>query len=225
MTEIALWLIDTRRPASCAAESWQLLDSGERARAARMPPVARERFTVVRGAVRQLVAGRIGVRPAELVWRYGPHGKPEPERGGALRVSWSASEALAVLALAEGRSVGVDVERLHAPRTAERMAARWFPSEEARFVAEPVDPAERAARFTMLWCRREACVKAYGGRLGQSFGVSVGGPSPVPVADPGALGAGPSRLCDVPVAEPFRAAVAALGESPIHVNSLVWKGS
>ncbi|WP_432277559.1 4'-phosphopantetheinyl transferase family protein [Kitasatospora brasiliensis] len=68
-----------------------------------------------------------------------------------------------MLALAEGRPVGVDIERLHVARTAERMAARWFPPEEARFVAEPAEPAERAARFTVLWCRREACVKAYGG--------------------------------------------------------------
>ncbi|WP_147409353.1 4'-phosphopantetheinyl transferase superfamily protein [Kitasatospora xanthocidica] len=223
MTAIDLWLIDTRQPAVPAAELWPLLDPDERARAARMDPGAGERFTVVRGAVRRLVAARLGVPPAALVWRYGPHGKPEPAAAGGLRVSWSASGAFAALALAEGRAVGVDVERLHAPRTAERMAARWFPSEEARFVAEPVEPAERAARFTTLWCRREACVKAYGGRLARSFGVPVGGPSPVLVADPGGLGTGPSRLRDVPVAEPFRAAVAALGESPIHVNCRVWK--
>lgn len=222
MTAVDLWLIDTRQPASAAAGLWRLLAPDERARAARMDPEARHRFTVVRGAVRQLVAARLGVRPAELVWRYGPHGKPEPAEGGGLRVNWSASEAFAALALAERRAVGVDVERLHDPRTAERMAARWFPAEEARFVAEPVEPAERAARFTALWCRREACVKAYGGRLAQSFGVPVSGPSPVLVADPGGLGTGPARLCDVPVAEPFRAAVAALGDSPIHVNSLVW---
>ncbi|MET8544357.1 4'-phosphopantetheinyl transferase superfamily protein [Kitasatospora sp. NPDC004799] len=225
MTAVDLWLIDTRQPPALAAELWRLLDPEERARAARMPPGARERFTVARGAVRQLVAARLGVRPAEPVWRFGPHGKPEPADAGGLRVSWSASDACAVLALAEGRAVGVDVERLHDPRTAERMAARWFPFEEARFVAEPVDPAERAARFTVLWCRREACVKAYGGRLAQSFGVPVGGPSPVLVADPGGLGAGPSRLCDVPVAGPFRAAVATLGDSPIHVNSRLWEPS
>ncbi|MFD4655856.1 4'-phosphopantetheinyl transferase family protein [Kitasatospora sp. NPDC058444] len=222
MTAIDLWLIDTRQPADSIAELWRLLDPDERARASRADPGLRERFTVVRGAVRQLVAARLGVHPTEPVWRYGPNGKPEPAGAGGLRVSWSASGEVAVLALAEGRAVGVDVERLHEPRTAERMAARWFPFEEARFVAEPVDPAERAARFTMLWCRREACVKAYGGRLAQSFGVPVAGSSPVLVADPGGLGAGPSRLCDVPVAGPFRAAVAVLGESSIHVNVREW---
>ncbi|MFH9352288.1 4'-phosphopantetheinyl transferase superfamily protein [Kitasatospora sp. NPDC017646] len=91
-------------------------------------------------------------------------------------MSWSASDALVVLALAEGRSVGVDVGRLGDARLAERMAARWFPFEEARFAAEAAEPAGRSARFTALWCRREACVKAYGGRLAQAPGVSAAGP-------------------------------------------------
>ncbi|MFE4518254.1 4'-phosphopantetheinyl transferase family protein [Kitasatospora sp. NPDC056783] len=223
MTAVDLWLIDTRQPADVTAELSHLLDPVERARVAGAEQEPRERFTVVRGAVRRLVAERLGVRPAGLVWRYGRHGKPEPAGAGGLRVSWSASGGCAVLALAEGRPVGVDVEGLHDARTAERMAARWFPAEEARFVAEPAEEAERASRFTALWCRREACVKAYGGRLVRSFGVPVAGPSPVVVAGAGGLGAGPARLCDVPVPGPFRAAVAALGESPIHVNSHVWK--
>ncbi|MFJ8622461.1 4'-phosphopantetheinyl transferase family protein [Kitasatospora sp. NPDC093550] len=225
MTGIGFWCIDAEQPASFVEELWQLLDPRERARTAGASPELRSRFTVVRGAVRQLVGARLGVRPAGLVWRRGPNGKPEVEGAEGLGVSWSASGALGVLALAEGRAVGVDVERLHDARTAERMAARWFPFEEARSVAEPAEPSERAARFTALWCRREACVKAYGGRLTQSFGVSVAGPSPVLVGDPGALGPGPVRLCDVPVPGPFRAAVATLGELPLHVNSSVWQGN
>ncbi|MBO1415177.1 4'-phosphopantetheinyl transferase superfamily protein [Streptomyces sp. FH025] len=225
MTEVELRLIRTDQPAELVEELWESLDVRERARVAGALPVVRSRFTVVRGVVRRLVAARLGVRPAEVVWRRGRHGKPEPVGAGELRVNWSASEALAVLAITEGRPVGVDVERVPDARAAERMAARWFPFEEARFVAEPARPAERAERFTGLWCRREACVKAYGGRLAQSLGVSVAGPSPLLLADPGPLGEGPVRLCDVPVPGPYRAAVAVLGASPIHVNSLVWHGS
>ncbi|MER7578515.1 4'-phosphopantetheinyl transferase superfamily protein [Kitasatospora sp. NPDC097691] len=223
--EVECWLIDTGPPAEVVADLWQLLDPEERARADGMDPVLRDRFTVVRGAVRRVVGARLGRPPAGVRWQRGPNGKPEAADAGGLRVSWSASGELAVLALAEQRAVGVDVERLHEVRTAERMAARWFPFEEQRFVAEPGEPSERAARFTGLWCRREACVKAYGGRLAQSFGVSVVGPSPVLVADPGGLGVGPATVCDVPVPGPFRAAVALLGESPLHVNPLVWQSS
>ncbi|RKT08806.1 4'-phosphopantetheinyl transferase [Streptomyces sp. 1114.5] len=223
MTEVDFWLIDTDQPAGVADGLWQLLDPAERARTSGAGPERRRRFTVAHGAVRQVVGARLGVSPAEVAWECGPNGKPEAAGAAGLRVSWSASDGLAVLALAGGRPVGVDVERIHAPRTAERMAARWFPFEEARSVAEPAEPAERAARFTALWCRREALVKAYGGRLTQAFGVSVAGSPPVSVADPGGLGRGSATLCDVPVPGPFRAAVAALGDSPIHVNSGVWQ--
>ncbi|MFD5461970.1 4'-phosphopantetheinyl transferase family protein [Kitasatospora sp. NPDC127059] len=223
MTGLELRLIPTDQPPDVVARLWRTLDAEEQARAVRADALRRDRFTVVRGAVRQLVAERLGVRPAEVAWRRGPHGKPEPVDAGGLRVNWSTADSLAVLALTEGRAVGVDVERLGEARSAERMAARWFPFEEARFVAEPAEPAERAARFAALWCRREACVKAYGGRLTQAFGVSVAGRSPLLLADPGPLGAGPVGLCDVPVPEPYRAAVATVGGCPEYINSTVWQ--
>ncbi|MER7849624.1 4'-phosphopantetheinyl transferase superfamily protein [Kitasatospora sp. NPDC096077] len=225
MTGLDLWLIGADQPADAVARLRETLDAEERARAERAEEPRCSRFTVVRGAVRELVAARLGCRPAEVVWRYGPHGKPEPAGAGGLRVNWSAAGSSALLALAEGRAVGVDVEPLREPRLAERMAARWFPFEEARHVAEAADPAERSTRFTELWCRREACVKAYGGRLTQAFGVSVAGPSPLLLADPGPLGTGPVSLADVPVPGPYRAAVAVLGVRPVQVNMLVWNQS
>ncbi|MFI6154932.1 4'-phosphopantetheinyl transferase family protein [Kitasatospora sp. NPDC051170] len=234
MTTVDLWLIDCRQPEAVVAELWRSLDERERERAARAKPEVRRRLTVTRGAVRQLVAARLGLRPAEVRWRYGPHGKPEPEsesedapesqRAPGLRVSWTGSEDFAALALAEGeRPVGVDVERTADARTAERLARRCFPPEEARFVAEGPTPEERSARFTALWCRREACVKAYGGRLAQSFALPVAGPSPLVLPDAGALGPGPVRLCDVPVPGAFHGALALSGAAPVHVNSRSWQ--
>lgn len=216
---VDVWLIPTDQPASVAKELWNLLDESERARCAGADPVVRRRFTVVHGAVRQLVGARLGVRPADVVWRRGLHGKPLPERSGGLEVNYSASDSLAALALSDGRPLGVDVERIHDRRVAGRVAARFFPAAEARAVLESPE------RFTELWCRREACAKAYGGRLVQSFGLPVDGPSPLLLADAGALGPGPVWLSDVPVPGPFRAALAVLGESPCHVNCEVWQGS
>ncbi|GGU70428.1 hypothetical protein GCM10010502_22410 [Kitasatospora aureofaciens] len=64
----------------------------------------------------------------------------------------------------------------------------WSPRGWASaFVAEAAEPAERSARFTALWCRGEARVKAYGGRLIQALGVSAG-PSPLLLIDPRPLG-------------------------------------
>ncbi|MFJ9695979.1 4'-phosphopantetheinyl transferase family protein [Kitasatospora sp. NPDC101183] len=223
VTDVDLWLIDCRQPDRLVEELWRSLDERERARADGAKPEVRRRFVVSRGAVRHLVAARLGLRPAEVRWRYGPQGKPEAEDADGLRVNWSGSDDLAALALVEGeRAVGVDVERLALPRTAERLARRCFPPEEAGFVSGAPTPEECAARFTELWCRREACVKTYGGRLAQSFALPVAGPSPLLLPDAGALGPGPVRLCDLPAPEGFRAALALPGEAPVHVNSRSW---
>ncbi|MCG6497859.1 4'-phosphopantetheinyl transferase superfamily protein [Kitasatospora sp. A2-31] len=227
---VDLWIIPTDQPDGALAELHPLLDLDERARAAGPDPAPGRRFTVVRGAVRQLVAERLGVAPTELGWRYGRHGKPEPvdgrgPAGGRLGVSWSASGALAVLALAERRQVGADVEEIRDARVASRIAHRYFPGREAELLAAAPTPAARAERFTELWCRREACVKAYGGRLVQGFGLPLAGPAPRVLADAGALGPGPCRIDDAPVPGPFRAAVAAVGDRPFRLRIHRWRPS
>ncbi|MEV7781081.1 4'-phosphopantetheinyl transferase superfamily protein [Kitasatospora sp. NPDC088351] len=220
---IDLWVIPTDQPEPVLQRLRHLLDPRERARAAGPDRLLGRRFTAVHGAVRLLVAERLGIHPAEVVWRHGPHGKPEPVTDdGRLRISYSASGALAVLALAEHREVGADVEEIRDARVASRIANRYFPGAEARFLADAPSPAARAERFTRLWCRREACVKAYGGRLVQGFGLPLAGPAPLRLAEVGALGEGPCQVHDTPVPGPFRAAVAVVGERPVRVRSRAW---
>ncbi|MFD0273898.1 4'-phosphopantetheinyl transferase family protein [Kitasatospora sp. NPDC127111] len=221
---IDLWVLPTDQPGDVAEELGRLLDPAERARAAGPDPVLGHRFTVVHGVVRLLVAERLGVRPDELAWRYGPHGKPEPagNPGRGLGVSYSASGGLAVIALSEGRPVGADVEEIRDPHVAARIAQRYFPAAEAAALVGSASPAVLAERFTELWCRREACVKAYGGRLVQGFGLPLAGPAPLVLADTGSLGGGPCRIADAVVPGPFRAAVAALGDRPFRLRVYHW---
>ncbi|MCX4755866.1 4'-phosphopantetheinyl transferase family protein [Kitasatospora purpeofusca] len=213
---VDVWLVPTDQPEPVVRALYELLDPAERARADGPDRRFGRRFTVAHGAVRLLAGARLGRDPARLLWRYGPHGKPGFD---GLAVNHSASGALAAVALTEGRAVGVDVERVRDARVAVRMARRWFPAAEAESVAADPDPA---GRFTVLWCRREACVKAYGGRLVQGFGLPLDGPSPVLLADPGALGPGPCRVEDVPAPGGFRAAVATVGAGPAEVRRRIW---
>nr|WP_237419503.1 4'-phosphopantetheinyl transferase superfamily protein [Kitasatospora sp. SID7827] len=127
-----------------------------------------------------------------------------------------------MLAVATGRRVGADVEQLRPPGVGARIARRHFPPADAALVLDAADPADGAEQFTRLWCRREACVKVYGGRLAQGLGLPLAGPSPLRLADPGPLGPGPLRLADVPVPGPFRAAVAADGDRPFTVRRHHW---
>ncbi|MFB6891508.1 4'-phosphopantetheinyl transferase family protein [Kitasatospora sp. NPDC056327] len=213
---VDVWLIPTDQPEPVVRALRALLDPAERARADGPDPRFGRRFTVAHGAARLLAGARLGLDPARLEWRRGPHGKPAID---GLAVNQSASGALAVLALAERRAVGVDVEEIRDARAAVRLARRCFPPAEAALVEADPDPA---GRFTGLWCRREACVKAYGGRLVQGFGLPLSGPAPVLLADPGGLGPGPCRVDDLPVPGPFRAALAAVGGHPFRASVRTW---
>lgn len=224
---VEFWAIPTDQPVPVVRGLRRLLDRSEldRADAAREPGHA-ARFTVVHGVVRLLTAERLGIAPADLRWRRGPHGKPEAVSplvaDSGCRLSWSASGALAVLALAEGRQVGVDVEELRDERVATRLARRYFPDLDARFVTSSATPGITSDRFTRLWCRREAVVKAYGGRLAQGLGLTLAGPTPLRLADPGPLHDGPCLVQDVPVPGEFRAAVALDGDRPFQVLRRLW---
>ena len=226
--EVELWLIPTDQPPQLVDQLRELLDPAERERArAAEDPVRRDRFTAAHGVVRLLVAERLGLSAAGLRWRRGPNGKPEPVGAwsgpGGLRLNYSASGALAVLALAAGRRVGVDIEELPDPRVATRVADRFFPARDAHWVAAAGSPGDRAARFATLWCRREACVKVYGGRLAESLGLTVGdaGPVRLPVAGVSC------SVRDVPLpGHPgFRAAVAVQGTRPFRLRVAVWDGA
>ncbi|MFJ8043988.1 4'-phosphopantetheinyl transferase family protein [Kitasatospora sp. NPDC096147] len=223
---IDLWVVPIDQPPAVVGRLRGLLDPEERTRADRAhDPAQGARFTVARGVVRLLVAERLGIGAAELVWQHGPHGKPAPLLPSAsdrIQVNWSGSGALAVLAIAEGRRVGADVEEVRRPGVGERIARRHFPPLDAASVLDARTPEEGADRFAELWCRREACVKVHGARLAQGLGLPLAGPSPVRLGDPGALGPGPLWVSDVPVPGPYRAAVAADLDRPFTVRQHDW---
>ncbi|GAA1940064.1 hypothetical protein GCM10009738_11640 [Kitasatospora viridis] len=222
---VDVWTVPTDQPPAVVRRLRGLLDVAERARADRAhDPLQGERFTVVRGVVRLLVADRLGAAAADLGWQLGAHGKPAPVTPdpGTIHVNWSASGALALLAIADGRQVGADVEEIPSPAVGARIARRHFPAPDAALVLEAPTPADSADRFTRLWCRREACVKVHGGRLAQGLGLALAGPSPLRLADPGQLGPGPMWLTDVAVPGPFRAAVAADGDRLFTVRQHNW---
>jgi 4'-phosphopantetheinyl transferase len=165
----------------------------------------------VHDTVRAILGRRLGVPPERIEWRRGRNGKPELIGAAAgLRANLSHSGGLAALAVAVGPDVGVDIQRLAPGLNAEGLAARYFRPDEARFVAEAA-PAERLDRFVVLWARKEACLKAAGGRLAEGLRLPVlgeAGPGDLVVRDPGGRLPGPYLVRDVPVPAGYRAAVA-----------------
>ncbi|MEO3891262.1 4'-phosphopantetheinyl transferase superfamily protein [Nonomuraea sp. B5E05] len=203
-----IWRIPTARPADLdGMASW--LDEHERARAANFTDAAaRRRFIVSHAGMRRVLGRRMGVRPGEVRIAVGRHGKPYAPARPDVQWNLSHSGDLALLVVAYGRSVGVDVERLRPELDQAAFARRFFPAGEAEFVDGSPE------RFAWLWTRREACVKAAGGRLAQGLRLPVNGPSPALVRDPAGSLPGTWLVLDVPVPPEFRAAAAISARTP-----------
>lgn len=160
---IDIWRVDLEAIASAEVED--LLDAGERARAARIVRAEQRALWIrSRGALRALLGRCLERDPRALAFETGPHGKPAlalrrgeygPGAGGAqregmdreLRFSLSHSGALMLVAVSVGREVGVDVE----------LARARYPAD-----------------FLRVWTRREAVAKCLGTGLGGSGGAADG---------------------------------------------------
>jgi 4'-phosphopantetheinyl transferase len=223
---VRVWLIRADLPTRLLAELETVLDEAERRRAASLAMADhRRRFIAAHGAVRMILGGQLGVEPGRFRWRLGPNGKPElAGRWRHVQVNLSHSASLAALAVSWRRPVGVDVQHFPPGIDAARMAQRYFPEAEARFVAAGTG-REQVARFARLWARKEACVKAAGGHLMQGMGLPVRGSGGVLVRDPSGGLPGAYLVHDVLAPPGFRAAVAVAGPAPYQVARYWWPGS
>jgi len=221
--EITVWLIRTDLPDALLADLERLADPAERDRAAlgARDGIGR-RYLAAHGAFRVIAGGRLGVAPESLRWRHGRHGKPYvawPDT--ALQVSMSGSGTLAAIALCDGRSIGVDIQRVAPGTDVSRMAARFYPRDEAARIGR-ARPAERIDLFFRLWARKEACIKVAGDRLipglrlpTLDIGAPVRGDQAGPLP-------GPYLVADLTAPPGYHAAVAAEGSAPYRVRTRWW---
>lgn len=181
--QVHVWRASLALAAGPISELERTLSSDERARADRfLRPTPRGRYVAARGLLRRILAAYAGLDPASLRFAYGPHGKPSlaPGQGaGTLRFNLSHSEDLALYAIAAGREVGVDVERIRPAFDGARIAREFFSTAEAATLAA-LPPAARTEAFFACWTRKEAYSKARGEGLAldpRSFDVSWDGAS------------------------------------------------
>ena len=189
--EVRVWEAALDLPAGLLGDLTATLSPDERERAERFVQERhRRRFAACRGIVRAILAGLTGAKAASLSFRYGAHGKPAlPDQGEeGLRFNVSHSEDRALIAVARGREVGVDLERLRPVADAERIAERFFSVPE-RDALRALPPAARSEGFLTCWTRKEAYVKARGEGLSHpldAFAVSVAPRSPARLWSAGA---------------------------------------
>jgi 4'-phosphopantetheinyl transferase len=125
----------------------------------------RRHFAAGRGALRTLLSRYLGCDPKDVRFAYSNYGKPRlaDELGGTdLRFNLTHSHGLALLAVTQGRDIGVDVERLRdLERDGEPLAERFFSPREAA-VLRSLAPEMRREAFFHCWTRKEAYIKANG---------------------------------------------------------------
>jgi 4'-phosphopantetheinyl transferase len=180
--EVHVWRASLDLSTSRVLRLRQALTADELGRVARFHfQRSRDRFIVARGSLRTILGRYLGLEPGQVRFSYSPFGRPAPIAPSgcpgqrALDFNLSHSGDLALFALARGRKVGVDVERISADVDWEPMAERFFsPRESAALRALP--PGVRREAFFTCWTRKEAVVKARGEGLSlplDRFDVSV----------------------------------------------------
>jgi 4'-phosphopantetheinyl transferase len=143
--QVHLWRIDLDPDMAALASLESALSANERARAASFGrPDLRRRYVAGRGALRQILGGYLGLAPADLRFVYGEQGKPRLAESTSdpaslsefsppaadLRFNLAHCGDQALVAVALGMEVGVDLERLRPVRKARALAARYFTPEE-----------------------------------------------------------------------------------------------
>jgi 4'-phosphopantetheinyl transferase len=146
-----------------------LLSADEHERAARFRfDRDRNRYIVCRGTLREM----LGVR-ARFV--YGRYGKPRLEDSD-IRFNVSHSHGVGMIAIARGREIGCDIERIDPSFAGEQIPERFFsPREVAALRALP--ESEQCQAFFRCWTRKEAFIKACGMGVSlplDSFDVTLG---------------------------------------------------
>jgi len=124
----------------------------------------RRQFIFARSWLRKVLGASLDLPPADLVFAVQSRGKPflklSPQNCD-LRFNLSHSGNLVVLALAQGREVGIDIELIKPPENLTELAARVFsPAELAGWQTLPV--ARQPAAFFSNWTRKEAWLKCTG---------------------------------------------------------------
>ncbi|MEP7384686.1 MAG: 4'-phosphopantetheinyl transferase superfamily protein [Gemmatimonadota bacterium] len=151
-----------------SAESYVLASAGraisttaERERAGRLRRSGDgARYLAAHGALRLILAGYLGHDPHDVRFEAGPRGKPSVV-GGALQFNLSHSGAIALIAVAKERPVGVDVERQRSIVDLEGIVERICTPRE-RAALDAVPPSKREGAFLAMWTRKEALAKMTG---------------------------------------------------------------
>lgn len=163
--ELHLRLVDLREAAGVERGLRCFLSRDEIERAARFQSEgARSRFVLTRAWLRVILSRCLDTTPERISFSLGANGKPalaEEWRHRALSFNVSHSEGYALIGLATGRAIGVDIEQVRPMPDFAEIASGYF-SEAEMHAITALPEADRLRGFFRCWTRKEAFMKATG---------------------------------------------------------------
>ena len=214
-----MWRIPLDLPQRLVADLALHLSGGERARAeGLLSEEAGRRFIVSHGATRSILSRYLDLRPEEIRFVATDLGKPHLVASAgdpAICFSLSHSGGVALCAVAEGRAIGVDIERSRPLSVWREIAARYFSADEQK-VLHSLAEDQASEAFFRGWTRKEAYSKALGEGVSQrwtQFTVSLepGAAAGLVTTAPEARADGAFTICPLAPGSEYVAAVAVQG--------------
>lgn len=153
-----------------SAADIELLDPEERARSDRFAhAVDRSRFTIAHASLRVILARCTAVRPLDIRYELGPHGKPRLGSSvEAVEFNMAHSHDVGLVAVSRDSPIGVDVERIREIPDAMALAESNFTKRE-RSILRAAPGSQRSQLFLRYWTRKEAIIKASGEGLSREL--------------------------------------------------------
>jgi 4'-phosphopantetheinyl transferase len=176
--EVHVWRVELDGSIERRTALERLLSADEHARRGRFR-FERDagRWAQARGALRVVLALYTGLAAGDIVFDYGPFGKPALSAPGAeLSFNVTHTGPVALVAVGGGRAmIGIDAEIVHYDVEWAALSRRFFAPAEADDL-RCVPDSQQLGAFFACWTRKEALVKAMGVGLAMpldAFRVSV----------------------------------------------------
>jgi 4'-phosphopantetheinyl transferase len=163
---VHVWSFSLETSPACREYCAHTLSRSEHARAARFVHERnRSDFIVAHGVLRLLLARYTELPASRLAFSLGANGKPAlaapAQEGGAVSFNMSHSHGRVLIAVSDGREVGIDLEQINPDVKALPIARRYFCHSE-RAAIESAAAAEQAQSFFCYWVAKEAVLKGQG---------------------------------------------------------------
>ena len=170
---IDVWLCELKTLSSDTNKLYDILSDDERERANKLKVEdKKQQYIIARGTLRQRLGLLTDINPEDFVFEYLEHGKPvlsNDARFADITFNISHSYDLALIAISQKQSIGIDIEKINHDSDHQALVTRFFSmAEQAEFntLLETI----KAKAFCACWTRKEAFIKAIGS--GVTYGLN-----------------------------------------------------